>query len=1215
MPEDLENAVEVILAAPELRHGDKASAARHLWRSVIQKQGDNATAAMDVVAGFIELWSQFNPSHNQSKESSSEDVDNFTVSDLLAWLDGVERFLTSRPDRNPTFSDEDHKKLLDLRERMAEFVHEGLCEVLIERVLPAGKPSHFEHMLDLKRLVIYRAATLVVRPSSLVPAVRIEAGESLAKARLLISLAEAQGTPTLLNRAGWRVIDTPLGILFHEAVARLRIANRPTSSGADPLTPVSQSMAIWRQQGNANQPLEMVLHLWMPDLDAREIDDLRFAEIALSTFVNLAPKHAVDLIEKRPALKRFALDGSGGSGVRLLPAPPGLDVPGLLGLRDDDRVVVRADFRTSADQPFCPQLSWTDNDGAADGQWKRSESSLGAYQYLAPPDKNESHPSITRWLAKAFRSLVADAKRGDQTESCPPTASNLLGPKIGADTAESEWKVLGFCVPAAKVSAQAFLRQGDGGLVLEPVLELHDRLWRVGTALADWLGRAPSTRQLSTQRLAAPALVLEVGEDWALEAMLHFSLCRLRGKSLPARPLRLSPGGLPMTVERVLKRLESFPSASTQSTGYAGVAHLLATLAEGRAIQTRIDTRIDPATPGGATALIADMVRGQFRADEELALRLPASETSLAAWAPMRRPARALFALAERLTVLAELDPIRSDDPTLGALASGTRLLSLELQLRSQALELWSLLALAAQLKFQESPPSLAEWNLDTTALLHREQPSPLEGAQAPTDWRNVRELFQTLHQATSEGQRVDWGAIAGITPLGWLVVLGALTGALSGNWRGGLVEEERLAAEGSSQLKELAELLSLTGAESDDLPWGGFKDVISAWNPTRLKEALIRLDRLDKAAHLRVETHESSRFYLEASRRRPTEVQCSDGLRQLPGWSITWAKAFGERGIGTERVDAQSGEKPGVFRWSETWYGDRLVGVGVVQPAMVALAGNAFAGTEPPNKATIPVSSIESSPASPSREPSTSVGRVKPVGAEPPPQAATATAPSPPHVEEKPSPAKTTDPSDDDIRSALSELEQLQEASWDSRGEKPQSHVRVAFFQWDVDETYRHPGFDLCDHASPQFKREKPETWSAHAYGRSCAEFRRRALLKAALKACGRFGVEILLLPEYLTRPETVAWLEREASELAPKTSVWAGTYRLPPGTLLPTELPAWSAVHEVVLAQHAVKRLARAKNIRQRRRMKSSIQVAWSWSLSLPTRQSAMSALTFTS
>jgi DNA primase catalytic core len=1171
--DELESAMEVVLAAPDLRHGDKASAARHLWRCVIQERKGSLNDVAGVVTAFMARWPKTKRPIEDGEASSIEEL---SISELLAALDGVGRFLTSRPDRNPAFSEHKHETLNDLRKAIAELVHGGMCTHLVSH-LPKEEFKKYDHMLELKRLVIHRSATLVYVPSPL-PNIEIQQHTSHAKTRLLISLAEARKSSELLDRAHMRSEKAPLAILFHEAVARLRIPDQNNANKLDPLAPLKEPMDQWRRRGNAVQPFEKILHLWIPNLEETTTKNEETAEIALSVLVNLAGKRAIELIEHRPVLKHFALDSTGRLNLHLLPTPPGIDVPGLLGLCDDSSIL-RTDFLKSEilenkDKEFCPQLIWTDNGGTSNGRIARLKSKLGAYQYLPPNTEAESYPTITRWLAMAFRSLVTVSCCKDQNRLCPPTAGNLLGPVPGAETFESKWAILGFCVPSSKIAGQAFLRQGDG-LVLEPVNELHDHLWRAGTALADWLGRGHSTRQLSTQRIAAPALVEREGEDWAREAMLRFSLCRLRGKSLPAHPLRLSPQtDLPMTIERVLKRLERFPSDSTSN---AGLAHLLATLSEGRALQARMETRIDPASPGGAVALLISMACGQFRADEELAHRLPDSNLALPDWAPKRRPARALFALSERLTELAELDPMSGNDPIppLEALASATRLLCIESQLRSQALELWVILDVASQLKFQESPPSLAEWNLDTTALLHREQPSPLKEGPIHEDWRNVRELFQKLWQATNEGQRVGWDTLAGITPLGWMVVLGALSGTLSGNWRGGLVEAKLFIEEDRKELKELSNNLALAAVDCDDLPWGDLRDVISAWNKTAFRRTFTVLNRLDAAADLCVATHESSRFYIEASRRRPTEVETSDGRRQIAGWAISWAKALGDRGNGIERVSTSSADDRVIFRWSETWLGDRLVGIGVVQPAMASLAGKAFAKEE--SGRPLDVSGSTKDVPTSNSQPDRTVIEISSIMPDLSANAETVRPHRSTVTAEHPNP--TPDLKGTDSRDALIELDKMQDASWRSRAEKPPSHIRMALFQWEVDDTYRHPWFDLCNGPYKEHIGRKPERWVDHAYDISCAEHRRRELLKSALKACNRFGVEVLVLPEYSVRPETVEWLAQKIQELAPKTSVWAGTYRLPPGMLSYKNIPAWSAILEVVPSDPNGKRIWRAK------------------------------------
>lgn len=1213
---DLEDAIFVVRGAKDLRHGEQVACARHLWRCVLRRNPDITSDA--AVREMITLWGNDQPSWAdaaEAKRQPKEQQKRKIVPGLLALLDGIDRLLGSRPDRNPTLSEQDHESLSEERKRMATLVHEGICERLTELILPVPERARFLHMIELKTLEIHCAATFVCPASSGTTTTAHRPGKSRAKARLLISLAEAQKSTNFLDEAGWRAPDVSLGMLFHEAIARLRIANQhdatlmplsetakalsssellpktgETTSAplADPLMPVRASVDLWAQKVyGAGPTLFRILELWMPDTGTVSAQH-EYAEIALGALVNLAPKKVVHLLELREALKSFALDDLRGSASRILPTPPGIDVPGLLGLRNDDRVILRADFWKERARQFMPNLSWKVKPMDPPVKWERSEAPLDQYEYLAPRPGTVRATGAARWLAKAFRSLAEFAQDSNEL-SCPPTAVNLLGQAMGNESPTSKWGVLGFCTPKVRLVGQAFLRHGTGGLALEPVLEQHDDLWRIGTALADWLGRAETSRSLS-QRLSARAIVTEPQDDWATEAMLRFSLFRLRGRGLPTRPLRLASNtNLPITIERLLRRLETFPEDDGTGTGILGLAHLVATLGEGRAIQTRIRSRLDPEAVGGGAALLGEMVRAQFRADEELAQRLP-DTINLPAWAPLRRPARSLLALAQRLELLAEADLQREFDPTIAILAAGTRLLAIEANLRAQGLELWSIVEPATREKFIKMPPGLAAWGLDGEALLHNQQTALIERAlskeesattqQAPNqvEWRNVRDLFQQLHRATLEGQRVHWPALAGITPLGWLVVIGALSGALSGGWRGSLADSALLGEEGFENLKRLATSLALAAdAGDDDLPWGGLRAVADAWTVGETQTAFEILDRLDNAVGLEVRPVESSRFHIEGSRRGPTEVQTSDGLRQLQGWTISWAKTTDESRGGIERVAPIPGEPRAVFRWSETWQGSRLISIGVVQPAMTALAGAAFAeaNTESRSAGDKRLSSLaeplEVHPASNSaptveEEPLT-------------PEAETTTEIPVVDAASKSAPLNRVRANDENIISALGDLREMQEDSWKTRHEKSAGHARVALLQWDVDSSYQHPGFELCNSSELGFSAKEPGAWVESKLGPSCAEARRRSILESALRACGLFKVDILLLPEYSTRPETVAWLASNLRSFAPTTSVWAGTYRLPAGMSNDFGYPDWSAVHELVLPVAGDNRLARTK------------------------------------
>ena len=1188
-PEELEDAVSAISGTKGLRHGDLIAIARRLWRSVLARiEKDQSLDSAYLIA---KLWNEFELSRQFGEDSEIEQKE---VAPLLAWLDGLERFLGSRQDRNPIFSEEKHRSLLEERKNLARLVHEGLCEELINKNIGDSARRKFGHMLELKVLAIRNIAMLVA-PNSLA-LTSITAGKSRSKARLLISLAENQQSADLLDKAdllSGELVSTAL--LFHQACARLRIANNNYQEGSpnqvssnhqarpDPLQPLAQSMDHLRQL-RVSTVFAHVLDLWIPG-PAHETN--RAGEIALRALINLAPKCIVHLLETRLVLKSFALDPIA-SNLHQLPTPPGIDVPGILGQSENYRTVFRATFRSSDEIRFSPPLDWKST--SSTDQLERENAQLATLEYLPPPTEFNLSAGTPHWLASAFRSL---ARRGtSETESsCPPTALNLLGPGPGKHGPDSEWETLGFCVQESRVRGQSFLRLAGGGLHLESVTDQYDHLWRVGTALADWLGRAHSSRNIANLRLSAPSLITDPDDDWSTEGMLRFSLYRLRGRGLQlqGRPLRISPDtNLPMTIERVLRRLETFPENTTEGNGAGTLAYLVATLAEGRAIQSRLTIRFDPNLPGGAAPLLARMIDAQFQANEELAQRLPVVD-ELPTWAPIRRAARSFLALAYRLESLATIDPLREQDPTLQFLASGTRLLAAESNLRSTALELWATVDQVVRENFINMPPAVDSWGLDSTALFFVGQPAfnlnqlTSEQYKGSEPRSNVRILFQQLHQATIDNQPVKWPALADITPLGWLVVIGTLVGNIDGEWRGALGGSSLKSSDGTSLFDPLIRALSISADGDDDVPWGGLEQIKEVWGISGTQKLFEAMNEIDLRCGLEVSLQESARFQLFRNRRGPTEVHTSNGLRRLPSWAVNWSKTSDEHSNGTERA-AGKNEDDQVFRWTETWRKDRLLGVGVVQPAMAALAGAALTGikdsVEHSETTAREISKEDLEIVAEETDSSTNIDQsrlpseeeLKPLIVSPvEDQLTNDRAPNkkPPYSQPQPI----------EISSALKEIREMQEDSWTSRSEKPGSHARVALLQWEVDSSFLHPGYDLCDSARNRFDRKHPEKWTTNKSERSCAEARRRTLLKEVLQACNRFKVEILLLPEYSVRPETVAWLIEQLPSLSPTTSVWAGTYRLPPNMLNEPPFNGWSAIHELVTDKSSTTRSWRAK------------------------------------
>jgi hypothetical protein len=124
-----------------------------------------------------------------------------------------------------------------------------------------------------------------------------------------------------------------------------------------------------------------------------------------------------------------------------------------------------------------------------------------------------------------------------------------------------------------------------------------------------------------------------------------------------------------------------------------------------------------------------------------------------------------------------------------------------------------------------------------------------------------------------------------------------------------------------------------------------------------------------------------------------------------------------------------------------------------------------------------------------------------------------------------------------------------------------------VAILQFRIDDSYRHSLVDVGVPNNLLSKAEQERIATAVAshnpeLGEACAaagnqhrwtktgqfpswaEFRRRRIIQEALQACTRMNVDLLVLPEYSVRPETVAWMKDQLAGRS--TAVLAGSYRV---------------------------------------------------------------------
>ena len=421
-----------------------------------------------------------------------------------------------------------------MRQGIARLVRAGLCRAVVKLFEDADAVTH-EHMLELRFMAVLRAAILVV-PNGGVPTWFLNEQATRpprtpGQKRLVISIAQAGNEVALLDRAVQQD-ERYDWLLLHEATARLELAASERPPGVstpkeewliqhlDPLAPLSARIQPVRrlQELTASdtffgQALGFLLPSFEAFRPANSENGRRAARAVARMLSSVAPQNLQPLLQQRLPLTRAILNGGNAQWRgKAIATPPGVGVPGLVGVEGDvgsgGQRVVRVNFKDGDTVPFCPpDLDWKRCDELEGETFRPQTASLGTRHLLDPFTEGDLlPPTVLSWLAEAFISLAGSQIREGE-KVCAATAVNLVGRGIGEARNEAVWHVLGYEVNAARLRGQAFIRRGHG-LMLEPVADWQDHLWRTGTALADFLGRLDVSRSMPSLRLAAKANIM-----------------------------------------------------------------------------------------------------------------------------------------------------------------------------------------------------------------------------------------------------------------------------------------------------------------------------------------------------------------------------------------------------------------------------------------------------------------------------------------------------------------------------------------------------------------------------------------------------------------------------------------------------------------------------------------------------------------------------------
>jgi len=1233
-PDVLENSQDVfsniaLARQADLRPGDESVVAKLLWLLVAASQGDSGTTSpLQTLGAFRKLWNDSKPARLPTISSSAAGglPEAFHATwHIFAWMEGLLLALRARPDRHPGADSPTKRRWEALRRFLASQVGRGLCD----RILEAGPDQRdeegvrlFEHQRASWYTVLLAAASEIFgayMPKGEVPDFSFWRNLKLSSPVLFrhaCSLHSAWPNSTTLEpltrlpNSGRSEEGGLLELLqVHESIARL-VGSRDSSTlegeAPDPLQPmVDRVRTRIRPTRPEATPLLQTLYLWLPGTEDEQQTGQTWHESsylvpAVAALVNVARTETVTLLSRRPWMQRALAHFHGlPAETRFLPVPPGVSQSILIAIAGkrlhvfflfpSETVPPVADLISLLSESFRPkQLSWEPLDGpsAADVSWRLLSADLDGWEVQEPCDQplvqrdDAKKIQILLEIVSAYRSLTRELDT-ESLEAFAVSCCHLLR-RQSVDSGKEGvvWSVLGLDVERAKIGSQAFLRQREAGsLLAEPVPAEGSDFWRIGTALADLWGGIDKGISDPPSTLSSTALYLDDRQDLMVETISRITLAQLRGvfADKPGRLAKFPGENLPLRVERSIGRVEKFANAFRSGDPLTTLA-----LGLGCFLQTRFDLAFgnrlarDQASGASAATVLAKATRVLLGADARLHRALPLPST-WPDWLPQRRPAAAWFAVAERLSLL----PSTQDSCSVHQAIAGYRLLGLGEMLRAQALERWAALA-PENRRADLWALNLAAWGIDEEAVLVSGEAS--------------QDLLQFLEGLSTRSSPQDLAQLDAVTPLGWFVVLGALSGLTPGNdLRPGVPLQD------TRELEALQSLPSLLAAapkskESGSLtkPSEGKLDFLLTED--QLQGFLRALELLDDREGINVAQEESHRLHFSARSGILWEVR-SDllGNREVPLWALRYVWLRDPR----ERPEEGTSSPSGIVqrRAALSTFQGRLVGAAWVSSDLAALAGLDFAPTFPDE---IPVPSIRS------LRPDSTVAQPPdiPEDAETPGRSKGQTA-----VEDKGPILPNTRPLDSGPTShshseVLDGLRALQRRDWVRRGaSKRQNTARIALLQWSVCESYRHPIFEACGNVEQwrnlgkdrvsevDYQRIEDELKRNRCYRRdllgpplgfgdnpatlpSCSEHRRRRILSDVLAACSDLKVDILLLPEYSVRPDTVAWLA-DPQNISLTTAVWAGTYRIPPASSLllandpisPSEREPWSAVLSAVL------------------------------------------------
>lgn len=1131
-PKEIAGQVKAVLGAPDLRAGDLGLCARWLWWQVAATDSGVATPE-SLWERFWDLWDEVCGEHPWASAFAQRGYH------WLFAVEGLDKLLDNHPWQESgkflTEREKDRMLRLDLARQVCE-------PAFIAHVKPA---TNSDHVLRRARLVVRKAHRLLGNPGDTL-ALQPQQGGPLTAIEWLCLAGPSLGQQNTVNN--------PLNALSK------RQLHRSSEDGLALAHMVIDQLAQPNDEGSTASPNGSAPDVSLAiDFVLNSSPPTGRVPALAKWFSHLLSQSGANkqLIPHLPTgsesdLSLFAIDAETSPDGRFLyryserapnSSPPAPEIE-----RRFAQVIMRAEPPCPADEVTVRFVEVKESEAQRLVMERSAEQRPWTELARAVIGPEHAQEPITRQAVRLYHALLAMHQMAvdeERTLAYVPFRPQLFRQGKGEETT---LYLLAECIKRDQLGVNAWYHDRDDRVQSVTVPFAGAELWRVGWAVADVLGvaadMAGETGERDEQLDERKTPDNEAGSTEASEAqakreleayVLRQQLRKLQGSYLSSAQIDSKghvEAGLPRTVKRALTLLEKFPVDQGLD---AQVRHLLEVEAGSRAMALRLEL-------GSGD----DMRHMLHRVFPEALNRLPLwvlQSLPLQPAASQAAPLRPELGLM--LALFQALFPARGHilEASAKPLHMALVLTTIGIGLRGSVAALWGYAQASGETRMPERLNLPPNW-----AMADMERVDP-QGD------------YSAMRKRLLDG---DWQALCKASPWQWMLALIGLLDA-------GLPQAFDLPdlmpvyqALAHWQTAPADEVLGEDGDEEQERTWPF--DALPTFPLQRCDEVMAALPNalsgIDALRGMRVVNVQGQKFGRHPHTDEFTDVSGASWQLSKPQFTSLFANTLPQRAIGqrkqtmwfeTRRVadnellavhtlDHKLGRWFSLEDQARAVPRDAPQAHGVSGDASVQRAMAAEADEAPP---AIPLPGEVGEPAKRDQGDERSVASASVV------------------------PAVS-----DEVR--VDRLEEWQIASWskrfgvgrttDDEDLTAHGHLRVALFQWRVDDSYSHPiaevglgGFPLAPAAQKALqahlhgdfkavnkaaKRGAEFHWHEDRKVFSWPEHRRRVLLGQALRACRELNVQLLVLPEVSVRPDTVEWLKRELIH-HPGLAVLAGTFR----------------------------------------------------------------------